>query len=106
MLLITDLDGTLLTSQKTISPRTRRALIAFRQDGGLLAACSARPVSSMVRLLRQQQVDTLFSWCAGLTADTCWRWRGSALFMLLRCPPQICGILTSIFLFPAITTIF
>ncbi|EBJ2243259.1 HAD family phosphatase [Salmonella enterica] len=65
MLLITDLDGTLLTSQKTISPRTRQALIAFRQDGGLLAACSARPVSSMVRLLRQQQVDTLFSWCAG-----------------------------------------
>lgn len=37
MLLITDLDGTLLTSQKTISPRTRQALIAFRQDGGLLA---------------------------------------------------------------------
>ncbi|EDJ4433532.1 HAD hydrolase family protein, partial [Salmonella enterica] len=65
MLLITDLDGTLLTSQKTISPRTRQALIAFRQNGGLLAACSARPVSSMVRLLRQQQVDTLFSWCAG-----------------------------------------
>lgn len=65
MLLITDLDGTLLTSQKTISPRTRQALIAFRQDGGLLAACSARPVSSMVRLLRQQQVDRLFSWCAG-----------------------------------------
>ncbi|MBL9235288.1 HAD hydrolase family protein, partial [Escherichia coli] len=54
MLLITDLDGTLLTSQKTISPRTRQALIAFRQDGGLLAACTARPVSSMVRLLRQQ----------------------------------------------------
>ncbi|CHP60398.1 putative hydrolase [Salmonella enterica subsp. enterica serovar Typhi] len=65
MLLITDLDGTLLTSQKTISPRTRQALIAFRQDGSLLAACSARPVSSMVRLLHQQQVDRLFSWCAG-----------------------------------------
>lgn len=70
MLLITDLDGTLLTSQKTISPRTRQALIAFRQNGGLLAACSARPVSSMVRLLRQQQVDTLFSWCAGFNCVT------------------------------------
>lgn len=65
MLLVTDLDGTLLTSQKTISPRTRQALIVHRQRGGLLAACSARPVSSMVRLLQQQQVDTLFSWCAG-----------------------------------------
>lgn len=65
MLLVTDLDGTLLTSRKTISPRTRQALAEFRQRGGLLAACSARPVSSMVRLLQQQQVDTLFGWCAG-----------------------------------------
>lgn len=65
MLLVTDLDGTLLTSQKTISPRTRQALVEFRQRGGLLAACSARPVSSMVRLLQQQQVDKLFAWCAG-----------------------------------------
>ncbi|MCT7052138.1 HAD hydrolase family protein, partial [Salmonella enterica] len=53
MLLVTDLDGTLLTSQKTISPRTRQALIEFHQRGGLLAACSARPVSSIMRLLQQ-----------------------------------------------------
>ena len=65
MLLVTDLDGTLLTSQKTITPRTRQALVDFRQRGGLLAACSARPVSSMARLLQQQQVETLFDWCAG-----------------------------------------
>lgn len=65
MLLVTDLDGTLLTSQKTISSRTRQALVEFRQHGGLLAACSARPVSSMARLLQQQQVETLFGWCAG-----------------------------------------
>ena len=64
MLLVTDLDGTLLTSQKTISPRTRHALVEFHQRGGLLAACSARPVSSMMRLL-QQQVNALFGWCAG-----------------------------------------
>lgn len=36
MLLVTDLDGTLLTSQKTISPRTRQALVEFHQRGGLL----------------------------------------------------------------------
>ncbi|WP_219377248.1 Cof-type HAD-IIB family hydrolase [Citrobacter sp. Colony322] len=65
MLLVTDLDGTLLTSQKTISPRTRQALVEFHQRGGLLAACSARPVSSMMRLLQQQQVNALFGWCAG-----------------------------------------
>lgn len=65
MLLVTDLDGTLLTSHKTITPRTRQALAEFRQRGGLLAACSARPVSSMARLLEQQRVETLFDWCAG-----------------------------------------
>lgn len=65
MLLVTDLDGTLLTTQKTISPLTRQALVEFHQRGGRLAACSARPVSSIVRLLQQQNVDALFSWCAG-----------------------------------------
>lgn len=65
MLLVTDLDGTLLTSQKTISPRTRQALVEFHQRGGLLAACSARPVSSIVSLLQQQHADGLFGWCAG-----------------------------------------
>ncbi|EAX7620424.1 hypothetical protein E0T33_12960 [Salmonella enterica subsp. enterica serovar Manhattan] len=44
MLLITDLDGTLLTSQKTISPRTRQALIAFRQTG-LLNGTPATPTT-------------------------------------------------------------
>ena len=65
MLLVTDLDGTLLTSQKTISPRTRQALGEFHQRGGLLAACSARPVSSIITLLQQQEVAQWFSWCAG-----------------------------------------
>lgn len=65
MLLVTDLDGTLLTSRKIIGPRTRQALADYRQRGGQLAACSARPVSSMMQLLQEQEVDTLFSWCAG-----------------------------------------
>ncbi|EMM4083959.1 HAD family phosphatase [Shigella flexneri] len=65
MLLVTDLDGTLLTSQNTISPRTRQALYEFHQRGGLLAACSARPVSSMTTLLQQHKVAQWFSWCAG-----------------------------------------
>lgn len=106
MLLITNLDGTLLTSQKTISPRTRQALIAFRQDGGLLAACSARPVSSMVRLLRQQQVDTLFSWCAGFNCGRLLEMAGPRIIHAAPLTATIYGILTNIFLFPAITTTF
>ena len=65
MLLVTDLDGTLLTSQNTISLRTRQALGEFHQRGGLLAACSARPVTSIITLLQQQEVAQWFSWCAG-----------------------------------------
>ncbi len=106
MLLITDLDGTLLTSQKTISPRTRRALIAFRQDGDLLAACSARPVSSMVRLLRQQQVDTLFSWCAGFNCGHLLEMAGQRIIHAAPLSATDLWNIDSIFLFPAITTIF
>lgn len=38
-----DLDGTLLTTDKTISPRTREVLIAFQRAGGTVAIASARP---------------------------------------------------------------
>ncbi|ECW3738490.1 HAD hydrolase family protein [Salmonella enterica] len=84
MLLITDLDGTLLTSQKTISPRTRQALIAFRQNGGLLAACSARPVSQWYACYASNRLIGCLAGAPVLTADACWRWRGRALFMLPR----------------------
>jgi Cof subfamily protein (haloacid dehalogenase superfamily) len=42
-LLAFDLDGTLLTTDKTISPRTREVLIAFQRAGGRVAIASARP---------------------------------------------------------------
>ncbi|MQM73591.1 MAG: HAD family phosphatase [Eubacteriaceae bacterium] len=42
-LLAFDLDGTLLTTDKTISPRTLEVLIAFQRAGGRVAIASARP---------------------------------------------------------------
>lgn len=42
-LLAFDLDGTLLTSGKTISPKTLDVLLAFQKSGGIVAIASARP---------------------------------------------------------------
>jgi 5-amino-6-(5-phospho-D-ribitylamino)uracil phosphatase len=41
--IVTDLDGTLLTSDKRITPRTRAALTAARDAGLAVAAATARP---------------------------------------------------------------
>lgn len=82
MLLITDLDGTLLTSQKTISPRTRQALIAFRQT---VVYWRHVPPDRSPQWYACYANNRLIGCLAGapvLTADTFWRWRDSALFML------------------------
>lgn len=43
LLIVSDLDGTLLRSDKTVSERTRSSLIAAREAGIPVAAASARP---------------------------------------------------------------
>lgn len=53
-LIVSDLDGTLLRSDKSLSDRTRRALIAARETGLHTAVASARPL----RLIDQVIVDT------------------------------------------------
>ena len=50
-----DLDGTLLTSGKTISPETLNVLLAFQKRGGIVAIASARPAvgtAAYSRMLR------------------------------------------------------
>ena len=42
-----DMDGTLLNSQKRISPRTREALIRAEQEGVILILASGRPTSGL-----------------------------------------------------------
>ncbi len=46
-----DMDGTLLTSNKTISPRTKQAIQAAREQGVVVVLASGRPVDGMVRYL-------------------------------------------------------
>ena len=43
-IVVTDLDGTLLRNDKSISPRTRRAIALLRKKGALFVAATARPI--------------------------------------------------------------
>lgn len=46
-----DMDGTLLTSQKTVSPRTKQAIQAARDNGVHVVLASGRPLEGMTRYL-------------------------------------------------------
>lgn len=53
----TDLDGTLLTSEKKISPKTRQELHRFMAEGNYLAISSGRPLKSVLEVIRQNELD-------------------------------------------------
>jgi HAD superfamily hydrolase (TIGR01484 family) len=52
-LIATDLDGTLLRSDGTIDPRTRRALARVEASGIRVVVCTARPSRTMCRLTQE-----------------------------------------------------
>lgn len=56
-ILFTDLDGTLLDSQKQISPFTREVLEKWSQAGHRLALCSGRDVNSVKDVKRYLSLD-------------------------------------------------
>ncbi|WP_183086115.1 Cof-type HAD-IIB family hydrolase [Mycetocola tolaasinivorans] len=59
-LLVSDLDGTLLTDQKSVSPETTAALRAAREQGMALAIASARPYR-LIRAVIPEETLALFS---------------------------------------------
>ena len=46
-----DMDGTLLNSQKAISPRTKQAIQAARDSGVQVVLASGRPLEGMTKYL-------------------------------------------------------
>ena len=52
-----DMDGTLLNSQKRISPRTREALIRAEQEGVILILASGRPTSGLMGFARELEME-------------------------------------------------
>lgn len=53
-----DMDGTLLNSQKRISPRTRQALLQAQEAGMILILASGRPTSGLKEFARELEMDT------------------------------------------------
>lgn len=56
-LIVTDMDGTLLRSDKTISEFTRRTMADARRAGAVLALASGRPPVGLLGLLRRLDID-------------------------------------------------
>ncbi|MCU0082378.1 Cof-type HAD-IIB family hydrolase [Streptococcus danieliae] len=56
-LIALDLDGTLLTSEKKISPRTKAALAAARKQGVKVVLTTGRPLKAMDFLLQELDLD-------------------------------------------------
>ena len=58
----TDLDGTVLRNDKTISDRTMNAIRAFREKGGIWAVASARPERAISAMYKEfTEADALIT---------------------------------------------
>ncbi|MBQ4185552.1 MAG: HAD family hydrolase [Clostridiales bacterium] len=58
----TDLDGTVLRNDKTISERTMKAIRAFREEGGIWAVASARPERAISAMYKEfTEADALIT---------------------------------------------
>lgn len=56
-LVVLDVDGTLLTNEKTVTPRTRSTLIKVQQMGVKLVLASGRPTYGVVGLAKELELD-------------------------------------------------
>lgn len=56
-LIALDLDGTLNTDEKTITPKTRDSLLKAQQQGLTVALCSARPVPGLYKDMRSLELE-------------------------------------------------
>ena len=60
-----DLDGTLLTSEKIISEKTRIALLEFVLEGNHVAICTGRGLDNVMDVSRKLQIDFPGSYLIG-----------------------------------------
>ena len=55
--IIMDMDGTLLTSEKRISDKTKEALLRAQNSGARLVLASGRPVTGLMDYARELEMD-------------------------------------------------
>lgn len=69
----TDLDGTFLTNQKTISPRNRQAIQACKEKGILFGIATGRPTETTQKMVKkwnlEKEVDFIMGMNGGLIYD-------------------------------------
>ncbi len=56
-ILVLDIDGTLTTSQKDISPETKRAIMEIQERGHLVMLASGRPTPGMMRYAKELELE-------------------------------------------------
>lgn len=52
-----DIDGTLVTTDKKITPKTRETLVKFQRQGGVLVIASGRPVCGIEGCAKELELD-------------------------------------------------
>ena len=55
--IVLDIDGTLLSDQKTILPKTKQALIQAQKDGTQVILASGRPTRGMLKYVQELEMD-------------------------------------------------
>lgn len=56
-IIVLDLDGTLLTSEKKVSPATREALITLQEEGKRVVLASGRPTAGIMDIARELRLE-------------------------------------------------
>lgn len=69
LVVASDLDGTLLTSDRLVTPRTRRIVERLRKAGGVFVAVTARPLRDAVQIAHDVGADGLVCSGGGVVFD-------------------------------------
>ena len=80
-LIVSDFDGTLITSDQRILPEVRSAILQYIDNGGIFAVCTGRILSSILPQVRQLGLKGLVAACqssviADIQTGQCIRHRG------------------------------
>ena len=69
-MVVTDLDGTLLTEKKEVTEKTRKAIHALKEHGILFGIASGRPVESTLLLSKDWGIEQDISFLIGMNGGT------------------------------------
>lgn len=88
-ILVLDLDGTLTTSEKKITPATKDALIKIQEDGKKVVLASGRPTYGVVPLARELKLDEYGSYILSYNGARITDCRSQKLIFNKTVPPHV-----------------